>query len=1159
MVKKFASFVTAAALLVTMICIPASAELTVISEESYSDMNQTFTPLDLKEAANMGFADEVAGDGIGGWTDQGAINDMSGFDLRGRVNLRGVDFDIIDPEKNNGKSVITLSGQNAEAISNTAEIPVNQRAAGVYFLHAAAYVTDNIAVYTFVYEDGSRHQVPIRNNIEVFNFWGTGSSDVCKTAWNGSNASSTSVSIYFYAMENPYPEKTISRLELSTTGKDAFCMVAAATLTDKGPYMMDELDRGNPDTATWYPYEMPTHETIVGTVLDCSWLLDAPAGKHGRLRTDGSRLFFEDGTEANFWGTNISEGVFASHDRLDKIINRMAACGFNLVRIHNYMISSAGPRALYASPKMGKEFNPQRVDQLCYAISKFKEKGIYIFLDLHTARNKFEDDNIRGARDASISQTDIKNSYWFDSELQRIDETFVRELLDTYNPYTGMRLADDPAIVFSDQTNETAFYGLTRSGGKYYDEDIRKLYCAWLREKYGSDEALRKAWQYLGKEGLLEGESLEDYSVAFGYQGEREKYVKPRHDDNLHFIADTMSTYYENQKKLTDELGYGALITSTQNWGGPGPAMLYTLIDCDFIDSHAYWSHPDQNFMMQKGTAMGGNMPISMLEDKSLGIIGQFFNDTVYDMPHTLTEWDECDLNPTMAEQFTLMAAYSSLHNWVPMNFAFSSQGDEATEILQSTGPRYNLYVDNYTGDPNAIRNFWSLSNNPVKMGCITAASIMKLRGDIKRADRGFYHRYSQNNYFDSNHQAFSQPPYLGMIGRTGVAYDKKSYDRDYNDNEILYKAFMSNKKGLPFISDTGEIYTDLKNAVFQINTAFSQAVTGRISGQSFEVDDMIVEVTNPFANINLTSLTSDPIWDADRLLLTAAGDQRNTDEVRSKDGTAVVRGGTAPVLAEPIVGRITLKTKDDITVYTISSTGRRHKTARVEKDENGYAVICLRAEDACMNYEIVREKKAPGARAANKHIEFDEIEVKPLFNDLAGYEWAEKQITRNALLGQMSGISETEFAPGADITKGDYIAALVNVCRLKTPVTENFADVSENDPNYTAIGIAKAFGVVNGDEHDCVDPGGSISRQDALTILDRALAAGGVRVKKATGEELKHCRDRDRISEYAADCVSRMLAQGYVSGLFSGVSFEPEKTLTRAEAACMIYGVLWE
>lgn len=128
MVKKFASFVTAAALLVTMICIPASAELTVISEESYSDMNQTFTPLDLKEAANMGFADEVAGDGIGGWTDQGAINDMSGFDLRGRVNLRGVDFDIIDPEKNNGKSVITLSGQNAEAISNTAEIPVNQRA-----------------------------------------------------------------------------------------------------------------------------------------------------------------------------------------------------------------------------------------------------------------------------------------------------------------------------------------------------------------------------------------------------------------------------------------------------------------------------------------------------------------------------------------------------------------------------------------------------------------------------------------------------------------------------------------------------------------------------------------------------------------------------------------------------------------------------------------------------------------------------------------------------------------------------------------------------------------------------------------------------------------------------------------------------------------------
>jgi len=86
--------------------IPVYAAFKEIDEDVYPTIKQNFTPLDLSKAANMGFADEIAGDGKGGWTDQGSLNDLREFTLRGLNKLQYVDFYIIDPEENDGKSCI---------------------------------------------------------------------------------------------------------------------------------------------------------------------------------------------------------------------------------------------------------------------------------------------------------------------------------------------------------------------------------------------------------------------------------------------------------------------------------------------------------------------------------------------------------------------------------------------------------------------------------------------------------------------------------------------------------------------------------------------------------------------------------------------------------------------------------------------------------------------------------------------------------------------------------------------------------------------------------------------------------------------------------------------------------------------------------------------
>lgn len=61
------------------------------------------TPLSLADAANMDFKDETAGDGRGGWSDQGS-RDFRKFDIS-KTSFGGVDFAIVNPEKNGGRAV----------------------------------------------------------------------------------------------------------------------------------------------------------------------------------------------------------------------------------------------------------------------------------------------------------------------------------------------------------------------------------------------------------------------------------------------------------------------------------------------------------------------------------------------------------------------------------------------------------------------------------------------------------------------------------------------------------------------------------------------------------------------------------------------------------------------------------------------------------------------------------------------------------------------------------------------------------------------------------------------------------------------------------------------------------------------------------------------
>ena len=68
---------------------------------------------------------------------------------------------------------------------------------------------------------------------------------------------------------------------------------------------------------------------------DYSYLLDAPAGKHGFVQVRDGHLYFEDGTRARFLGFNVAtRSNTPDHETADKLAERFASMGVNLIRLH---------------------------------------------------------------------------------------------------------------------------------------------------------------------------------------------------------------------------------------------------------------------------------------------------------------------------------------------------------------------------------------------------------------------------------------------------------------------------------------------------------------------------------------------------------------------------------------------------------------------------------------------------------------------------------------------------------------------------------------------------------------------------------------------------------------------------------------------------------
>ena len=172
-------------------------------------------------------------------------------------------------------------------------------------------------------------------------------------------------------------------------------------------------------------------------------------------------------------------------------------------------------------------------------------------------------------------------------------------------------------------------------------------------------------------------------------------------------------------------------------------------------------------------------------------------------------------------------------------------------------------------------------------------------------------------------------------------------------------------------------------------------------------------------------------------------------------------------------------------------------------------------------------------------------------FPDVAEGDWFYDAVRYAYETGLMDGVGDNLFAPNSETTRAQLVTILYRLeGEPEVSGTSGFTDV-EADTWYTdAVAWAAANGIVNGVSETEFAPGKDITREQLATILFRYAEAKGYDVSARA--DLSAYPDADQIQSYAAESVAWAVAEGLIQG-FEDNTLRPAGNATRAQIATIL------
>ena len=174
-------------------------------------------------------------------------------------------------------------------------------------------------------------------------------------------------------------------------------------------------------------------------------------------------------------------------------------------------------------------------------------------------------------------------------------------------------------------------------------------------------------------------------------------------------------------------------------------------------------------------------------------------------------------------------------------------------------------------------------------------------------------------------------------------------------------------------------------------------------------------------------------------------------------------------------------------------------------------------------------------------------------FKDFDKTAWYAEAVGAAVDNGLLYGKSSTIIDPNGDMTRAE-MAAIINRsfgC-YKTADISQYKDVSKNKWYYKDIALAVQMGTYNGRSSSSMAPDAPITREEAMTVVARALELD---YDSYTKTDLSKFSDRNKISNWALPYVRAMIGADYIHGRTKGL--EPLDNITRAEFAQIFANII--
>lgn len=689
-----------------------------------------------------------------------------------------------------------------------------------------------------------------------------------------------------------------------------------------------------------------------GSALDLSGngLTKGPCGAKGRIiiTPEGHFAFADDPkTPQRFYGANLCfTSQYMPKDKVDILLDRWLRFGYNTLRIHHYEFRLT--KSIWIP---GFDWDPKSLDQLSYLIAGCSKRGIWLTTDLFVSRP------------IDPKQIDVPNAKPYIGQNNRVDcqkykalvlvhepafkdfLKFTEKLLNHVNPYTGKRLAEEPALAWINLVNE----GPPGDGIKVLPE-WKTAWNKWLAKRYSNREKLAKA---IGD--LQDNENPEAGTVEFPKDGVGAN--TPRARLCQIFMADIEKTFVVRVKKfLREKLKCQALI-SNHNCPPNFLADQGAREVFDYVDDHFYVDHP----IFERGWGLPSRCPNTNPVRDGVPGTRRCAAIRVWGKPMTISEFNYSGPGRFRGVGAILTGSLAALQDWdVLWRFAYAHADQE---IFQP-----------------APMDYFNISRDPLSLAADRAAVMLFLRADLKSAPHRLALAITENELQNpdksGNLLKLGKFDWVTQIG-TSVKYIPKnaiSIPLNCSDDTAMAKikgAGITPEDGNGVVhSETGELSLDKSKGVFCVDTprtAGGYADAGQIINAT--KGGVKVDKIKTGATVFVTSLNKTSIRTSSRLLVTHLTDLQNNGATYGESARQTLRKwGNLPYLVRDgeATVHISLANPSAYTIWALSVGGRRLEKIPAKKEGGtlSFTAKVSSAFGARMLYEITTDKEGADPEA---------------------------------------------------------------------------------------------------------------------------------------------------------------------------------------------------